>query len=87
MRGYAETRRACARIEAAALGLGCEGNRMVGQIEQARERVLARINATPKVGQLPQGNNSFANPYRPNFLAGCCDKGQNTTAPAYVLRP
>jgi len=56
-------------------------------MEQARERVLARINDTPKVGRLPQGNNSFANPYRPNFLAGCCDKGQNTTAPAYVLRP
>ena len=47
------------------------------QIEQARERVLARINATPKAGRLPQGNNSFANPYRPNFP----DKGQNTTAP------
>jgi 5-methylthioadenosine/S-adenosylhomocysteine deaminase len=44
-------------------------------------------NDTPKVGRLPQGNNSFSNPYRPNFLAGCCDKGQNTTAPAYVLRP
>ena len=35
----------------------------------------------------PQGNNSFANPYRPNFLAGCCDKEQNAAAPAYVLRP
>ena len=42
--------------------------RFCGRFEQARERVLARINGTPKVGQLPQGNNSFVNPYRPNFL-------------------
>ncbi len=67
--------------------VGWNVDALLGQIEQARERVLARINGAPKVGQLPQGNNSFANPYRPNFLAGCCDKGQNMTAPAYVLRP
>jgi cytosine/adenosine deaminase-related metal-dependent hydrolase len=67
--------------------VGWNVDALLRQIEQARERVLARINGTPKVGQLTQGNNSFANPYRPNFLAGCCDKGQNTTAPAYVLRP
>jgi cytosine/adenosine deaminase-related metal-dependent hydrolase len=67
--------------------VGWNVDALLRQIEQARERVLTRINATPKIGQLPQGNNSFANPYRPNFLAGCCDRGQNTTAPAYVLRP
>jgi 5-methylthioadenosine/S-adenosylhomocysteine deaminase len=67
--------------------VGWNVDALLGQIEQARERVLARINGAPKVGRLPQGNNSFANPYRPNFLAGCCDKGQNMTAPAYVLRP
>lgn len=67
--------------------VGWNVDALLRQIEQARERVLARINGMPKVGQLPQGNNSFANPYRPNFLAGCCDKGQNTTAPAYALRP
>jgi 5-methylthioadenosine/S-adenosylhomocysteine deaminase len=67
--------------------VGWNVDALLRQIEQARERVLSRINGTPKVGRLPQGNNSFANPYRPNFLAGCCDKGQNTTAPAYVLRP
>jgi hypothetical protein len=67
--------------------VGWNVDALLRQIEQARDRVLARINGTPKVGQLPQGNNSFANPYRPNFLAGCCDKGQNLTAPAYVLRP
>ena len=67
--------------------VGWNVDALLRQIEQGRERVLARINATPKAGQLPQGNNSFSNPYRPNFLAGCCDKGQNTTAPAYVLRP
>src|SRR5512138_2969117 len=67
--------------------VGFDVEKLLGQVEQARERVLARINGMPKVGRLPQGNNSFANPYRPNFLAGCCDKGQNTTAPPYVLRP
>jgi 5-methylthioadenosine/S-adenosylhomocysteine deaminase len=67
--------------------VGWNVDALLRQIEQARERVLARINSTPKIGRLPQGNNSFGNPYRPNFLAGCCDKGQNTTAPAYVLRP
>ena len=60
---------------------------LLRQIEQARDRVLARINGTAKVGRIPPGNNSLTNPYRPNFLAGCCEKGQNTTAPAYVLRP
>jgi 5-methylthioadenosine/S-adenosylhomocysteine deaminase len=60
---------------------------LLQKIEQARDRVLARINDKPKVGQLPKGNNSFANPYRPNFLGGCCEKGQNTTALAYALRP
>src|SRR5262247_2711661 len=67
--------------------VGWDIDKLLRQVEDARDRVLARINGTPKVGQLAQGNNSFANPYRPNFLAGCCDKGQNTTAPAYVLRP
>jgi len=57
------------------------------RIEQARDRVLARINGPAKVGTLPRGNNSLGNPYRPNYLASCCEKGQNTTAPAYTLRP
>ena len=33
------------------------------------------------------GNNSFSNPYRPNFLGNCCYKGENPAAPEYVLRP
>jgi hypothetical protein len=49
--------------------------------------VLARINGPAKVGALPKGLNSFANPYRPNFLGDCCFKGQNTSAPEYALRP
>ena len=57
------------------------------QIERSRDRVLARINGPAKVGAIPQGNNSFSNPYRPNFLGNCCYKGQNTKAPEYVLRP
>ena len=67
--------------------VGWNVDALLRQIEQARDRVLARINGTAKVGRIPPGNNSLANPYRPNFLAGCCEKGQNTTAPAYVLRP
>src|SRR6185436_14554971 len=60
---------------------------LLRQIEQARERVLARINGRAKVGTLPVGNNSFSSPYRPNLLGSCCYKGQNTTALEYVLRP
>ncbi len=67
--------------------VGWNVDALLRQIEQARDRVLARINGTAKVGRIPPGNNSPTNPYRPNFLAGCCEKGQNTTAPAYVLRP
>jgi cytosine/adenosine deaminase-related metal-dependent hydrolase len=62
-------------------------DRLLGQVEQARDRVLARINGPAKVGMLPKGLNSSSNPYRPNFLGDCCFKGQNTTAPEYVLRP
>ena len=67
--------------------VGWDVDKLLGQIEQARDRVLTRINGHAKSGQLPRGNNSFTGPYRPNFLASCCDKGQNTTSPAYVLRP
>lgn len=67
--------------------VGWDVDRLLRQLEQARERVLARINSAPKVGALPPGNNSVSNPYRPNFLGNCCYKGQNTTAPAYALRP
>ena len=45
--------------------VGWNVDALLRQIEQARERVLARINAAPKLGALPQGNNSFAGPYRP----------------------
>ena len=67
------------------VGWDIEG--LLRQIERARDRVLARINGPAKVGALPAGNNSFSNPYRPNFLGNCCHKGANTTAPEYVLRP
>src|SRR5215470_14281203 len=60
---------------------------LLRQIESARDRVLSRINGQAKVGMLPAGNNSLTNPYRPNFLGSCCEKGQNTTAPGYTLRP
>ena len=67
--------------------VGWDIDRLLSQIEQSRDRVLARINGPAKVGTIPPGNNSFSNPYRPNFLGSCCFKGQNTTAPEYVLRP
>ena len=67
--------------------VGWDVDRLLRQAEQARDRVLARINGPAKVGALPEGSNSFSNPYRPNFLGDCCHKGQNTTAPEYVLRP
>jgi len=67
--------------------VGWDVDKLLRQIEQARDRVLARINSPAKVGTLPKGDNSSSNPYRPNFLGSCCFKGQNTTAPEYVLRP
>jgi 5-methylthioadenosine/S-adenosylhomocysteine deaminase len=67
--------------------VGWDIDGLLRQIERARDRVLARINGPAKVGTLPPGNNSFSNPYRPNFLGNCCHKGENTTAPEYVLRP
>jgi len=67
--------------------VGWNVDALLGQIEQARDRVLARINGPAKTGTLPSGNNSMTNPYRPNFLGSCCEKGQNTAAPAYTLRP
>ena len=60
---------------------------LLGQVEQAHDRVLTRINGRAKIGALPKGDNSFSNPYRPNFLGSCCFKGQNSSAPEYVLRP
>ena len=67
--------------------VGWNVDQVLRQVEQSHERVLARINGPAKVGAIPKGNNSFSNPYRPNFLGDCCYKGLNTQAPAYVLRP
>jgi cytosine/adenosine deaminase-related metal-dependent hydrolase len=67
--------------------VGWDVDRLLRQIEQARDRVLTRINGPAKVGVIPAGNNSLSNPYRPNFLGDCCHKGENTTTPDYVLRP
>jgi len=67
--------------------VGWNIDRLLTQAEQARDRILARINAKAKVGEIPKGNNSFANPYRPNMMGDCCHKGENTTSPDYVLRP
>jgi cytosine/adenosine deaminase-related metal-dependent hydrolase len=67
--------------------VGWDLDRLLRQIEQSRDRVLARINGRAKVGTLPKGDNSFSNPYRPNLLGSCCFKGQNPSASEYVLRP
>ncbi len=67
--------------------VGWNVRKLVNDIENARDRVLARIQGPALVGSIPKGNNSETNPYRPNFLGSCCYTGQNTTAPHYVLRP
>src|SRR5262245_19960267 len=67
--------------------VGWDVDQLTRRAEQSRDRVLARINAPAKTGKLPPGNNSLTNPYRPNFMGDCCHKGENTTAPEYVLRP
>jgi len=67
--------------------VGWDIGRLLRQIEEARDRVLARINGRAKVGALPKGDNSLSDPYRPNMLGSCCFKGQNPSAPEYVLRP
>jgi hypothetical protein len=66
--------------------VGWDIDKLLRQIEQSRDRVLARINGPAKIGALPKGDNSFTQPYRPNFMNSCCIKGQNA-APEYVLRP
>jgi hypothetical protein len=43
--------------------VGWNVDALLREIEQAGERVLAHINGTPKVGQLPRATG-------PNFLAG-----------------
>jgi cytosine/adenosine deaminase-related metal-dependent hydrolase len=67
--------------------IGWNVERLLQRIEQARDRVLARINGPARTGALPAGLNSSTNPYRPNMLGSCCFKGQNETTPEYVLRP
>jgi 5-methylthioadenosine/S-adenosylhomocysteine deaminase len=67
--------------------VGWDVDQLIRRAEQSRDRVLARINGPAKIGKLPPGNNSLTNPYRANLLGDCCHKGENTTAPEYVLRP
>ena len=67
--------------------VGWDVDQLLGRIERARDRVLARINGPARVGTIPAGNNSFSGPYRPNLLDSCCYDGQNTAAADYVLRP
>jgi 5-methylthioadenosine/S-adenosylhomocysteine deaminase len=67
--------------------VGWDMEQLLRRLEQSHERVLARINGPAKVGALPPGSNSLSGPYRPNLVGDCCTKGQNTSAPPYVLRP
>jgi hypothetical protein len=66
--------------------VGWDEKKLLRDIRASRDRVLSRIRGRPLVGALPKGNNSFDNPYRPNFLGSCCYTGQ-TSGPDYVLRP
>jgi hypothetical protein len=68
--------------------VGWNLDKLLRDVEKARERALARIRGPSLTGPLPAGNNSAGgSAYRPNFLGSCCHTGQNTTAPQYVLRP
>jgi 5-methylthioadenosine/S-adenosylhomocysteine deaminase len=67
--------------------VGWNVERLIQRIENARDRVLARINSSSAVGSIPPGNNSSNNPYRPAFLGSCCHKGQNSESPEYAVRP
>jgi cytosine/adenosine deaminase-related metal-dependent hydrolase len=60
---------------------------LVTRIEDAQERVLARINGDAAVGAIPPGKNSSTGPYRPNRFGSSSFEGQNTDAPRYQLRP
>ena len=59
----------------------------------APDRAVARPGARPDQRPCESRSDSrrattaLSNPYRPNFLGNCCHKGENTTAPEYVLRP
>ncbi len=61
--------------------VGWNVDALLRRIEQARERILARINGTPKLGRPPRGNNSFADPYRPNFPRGMLRQGSKQPRP------
>jgi 5-methylthioadenosine/S-adenosylhomocysteine deaminase len=65
--------------------VGWNVDKLVRDIEKARDKMLQRIRAVP----LPDPGflNSQNNPYRPNFLDSCCFIGQNNVAPQYNLRP
>ena len=67
--------------------VGWDIDKLLGQIEQSRDRVLARINGPAKTGALPKGDNSATKPYRPNYFGSCCFTRQNASAPEYMLRP
>jgi len=65
--------------------VGWNVEKLVRDIERARDKMLQRIRAVPLPS--PGFLNSANNPYRPAFLDSCCYKGQNNLAPDYVLRP
>ncbi|MCY1231543.1 5'-deoxyadenosine deaminase [compost metagenome] len=67
--------------------VGWDTEKLVRDINRARERVLSRINGPALIGSLPPGLNSAGNPYRPSFMESNGYVGQNKTAPEYVLRP
>ena len=57
---------------------------------RSRDNMLNRIRGKAQgfdTGIINRGNNSLHNPYGPPLLTSCCQKGMNTHAPQYVLRP
>jgi 5-methylthioadenosine/S-adenosylhomocysteine deaminase len=70
--------------------VGWNVDRVVDKAIKSRDNVLRRINGPAQgsdTGIIHRTMNGEANPYRPAFLDSCCYKGQNLTAPHYVLRP
>jgi 5-methylthioadenosine/S-adenosylhomocysteine deaminase len=67
--------------------VGWDVNKLIRDVQKARDKVLARLRGPDPQGRfIPKGNNS-ENPYRPNFFGSCCDIGKDPNSPRYVYRP
>ena len=59
--------------------VGWDVNKLIRDVQKARDKVLARLRGPDPQGRfIPKGNNS-ENPYRPNFFGSCCDMARTPT--------